>query len=445
MNWAIHQPRRSFSVFKRGALVGLLAVVSSSLNAADPATATPVRKVDGFNRGTVQNLLGGENKAWTGDAQDTSVWLRNSFDAENRRGVRGYALRLDYNVKSVKERLNYPSQTTENVGSQAQRVQGTGFGGFTIPLMDLDARPYRFLSFWIKGDRAQGYTRRLRVEVFDGDQVGRHWIESISDRWEEVLIPLESFGEIRSLASWKSLTLVFDDGMTNKTGSLYLDDVEFRTERVQEVSRAPEEALARRMSGSPVPGDAWVGPRGTDASVVLEPVSEGKTWFGKKKKPLPKARFLWRWDSTALYLSVEVDDFNVDNEFSTGDLDQGDSVEVFLSSEGSELSWDDPAAFRIGFAPTGIYNEPQAWAYFQKRAPSVKEVSVSAVPPTLEEGYALEVKIHWAFLGVQPSEGLVLGMGVLVNDPGAGAKTQISAWGVEVDGNKRNLGRLVLQ
>jgi hypothetical protein len=160
-----------------------------------------------FNSGAKPNNLGGDFGCWIKDPNDPMQGCIESFDAKNRYGNKGYALRLIYSVASKKP----------------------AFGGLWMRLPNLDASRFNALAFRVRGDPAMGYTKVLKVELKDAvDQASDHYVRDVTDQWQDVVIPLSDFQGMANARRLTQFVIVIEDTTaTAKQGVIYLDDIRF--------------------------------------------------------------------------------------------------------------------------------------------------------------------------------------------------------------------------
>jgi hypothetical protein len=122
-------------------------------------------------------------------------------------GDRGYSLKLTYDVDSP----------------------FSAYNGFFTNLMGIDISDYKYLVFYVKGDKKAGFTKSLNLELKnDKKQVGRLFVEGITDEWKKMVIPLGQFTGINDFKVMKEFVIVFSDiGVTKKEGVIYIDDIYF--------------------------------------------------------------------------------------------------------------------------------------------------------------------------------------------------------------------------
>src|SRR5207248_4136327 len=115
-----------------------------------------------FNSGTKPNNLGGDFGSWIKDPTDPMQGCIESFDAKDRYGDKGYALRLIYSVAS----------------------KNPAFGGLWMRLPNLDASRFDALAFRVRGDAGLGYTKVFKAELNDAlDQSRRKYVNNVTRQW----------------------------------------------------------------------------------------------------------------------------------------------------------------------------------------------------------------------------------------------------------------------
>jgi len=159
-----------------------------------------------FNSGIKPNKIGGNFGAWDKDPADFSQGCEEIFDSKNRYGLRGFSIKLDYDVDSEKPAYN----------------------GFWMFLQNFDASEYESISLWVKGD-SDGYTTVFKIELKNAKkEVGRYYITEATENWVEFVIPLEDFRGITDFSSMTEFVIVFEDRVvSNKDGAIYIDDIKF--------------------------------------------------------------------------------------------------------------------------------------------------------------------------------------------------------------------------
>ena len=160
-----------------------------------------------FNGGSKPNNIGGDFGAWIKDPADPMQGCVEAFDAKDRYGEKGYALRLIYSVAS----------------------KNPAFGGLWMRLNNLDASRFGALAFRVRGDAGMGYTKVFKVELKDAlDQSSRKYVNNVTDQWQDVVVPLSAFEGMANARRLKELVIVIEDTTaTAKQGVIYLDDIRF--------------------------------------------------------------------------------------------------------------------------------------------------------------------------------------------------------------------------
>lgn len=158
-----------------------------------------------FNLGNKPNNLKKDFGAWNKDDTDTSQGCVMEFSKDEKIGKKGYSLKLIYDVLS------------ENVA----------YNGFWMKLGELDARDYKSLVFSVKGDKREKFTSIVKVELKNSlGEVGKKYIDSISENWQDIIIPLDSLKGLRDYSSLTEFVIVFEDSkVTEKTGTIYIDNI----------------------------------------------------------------------------------------------------------------------------------------------------------------------------------------------------------------------------
>ena len=182
----------------RSCLVCCLAVtIPIPILIADPNNRLVVAD---FNSGHKPNNLGQEWGAWNFDPSDPEQECVDS--------VEGHALRLDYDVQSSK----------------------AAFNGFWMKLGGLDASPYEWFSFQIRGAADGKFTKRLKVELktLKGEQAS-YPVQVLSSQWQSVRIPFKKNPAVTDWTRVSEFVVVFDDVLaTYKKGTLFFDQIEFQ-------------------------------------------------------------------------------------------------------------------------------------------------------------------------------------------------------------------------
>ncbi len=150
-----------------------------------------------------RNQVGGENKTWTRDPNDTTVSV--SLKAERDATLGRRCLCLGYDVDSP----------------------NPAFGGLTLSLNQADASGCNALVLSLRGTPA-----KLKLEVHGRGGSGSTYIDGIQpEEWTEVVVPFIKLGGM--IVDWDGLdriVLVCEDRISEpKTGTLWLGDVRFES------------------------------------------------------------------------------------------------------------------------------------------------------------------------------------------------------------------------
>ena len=151
--------------------------------------------------------------------QPIEVWLREdgsdktqscemSFVEDDALGKQGgHSVRLDYDVES----------------------DNPAYNGIRMGLNLLDSKPYKTLNFYLKGDKAKGFTKRLKIELIgQGKPPSPYLVEEITDQWKKLSVPLSEFWVTESGVPLEKFVVVFADINSDpKVGTIYLDQIYF--------------------------------------------------------------------------------------------------------------------------------------------------------------------------------------------------------------------------
>ncbi|MFZ5802004.1 MAG: hypothetical protein ACOY3K_02680 [Candidatus Omnitrophota bacterium] len=194
----------------RSSLVFVLVLVALAFAFSLNAMAAELVIAD-FDTGDKPNNIGGDFGAWDKDPNDDTQSTQGSFEPNDAMGdPAGYSYRLDYDVDSPNPAYN----------------------GFWMKLNGEDATPYNTLSFYVKGDEAAGYSKRLKIELKDmTNKSSPYIVTGITGEWQKISIPFEKFRRITDWRSLNEIVFVFDDINSNpKKGTIYLDQIALTSE-----------------------------------------------------------------------------------------------------------------------------------------------------------------------------------------------------------------------
>lgn len=132
----------------------------------------------------------------------------------------GNILRVAYDVSIADEDLPYASYPV--------------FNGVWFRLGDTDLSDYDTLTFYVRGDGDEGFTRRFKVELKNNEgEIGKIYVNDVGNSWRRIEIPMAMVKtavskQMKSMKSMKELTVVFEkEEVTNKKGVIYLDNIYF--------------------------------------------------------------------------------------------------------------------------------------------------------------------------------------------------------------------------
>ena len=193
-------------------LVGSISLIvgAGSAPRAEPSPKPPPGRymVADFDQPGWQTNLKDPFGTWDRDPDDPTQYCRARLVDDPRMGSSGYSLMLDYNVNSP----------------------NPAFNGFWMKLPSVRVRDFQALSFAVKGDPEHGFTHRVKLELKDRKRTATYVLEGIQSEWVRARIPLEAFRDIEKIRTATEFVVVFDDKtVTQKTGTLFLDEVAFES------------------------------------------------------------------------------------------------------------------------------------------------------------------------------------------------------------------------
>jgi len=188
-----------------------------------------------FNNSGFVNRVGGSTGKWELEPDDKSQWCNISFSTSHNAisEKSGASLRMDYNIATNKE--NY-------IAGQGFSIHETGtharsFNGLYMLLNKFNAKPYRYLSFFAKGDAQEGFTRSFKVELKDGQRSVPVSVHGLTDSWQAFNLPLSEFSSTINLSTLTEFVIVFDQNITRNKGTIYLDQIGFSKKK--EIQKTP--------------------------------------------------------------------------------------------------------------------------------------------------------------------------------------------------------------
>jgi len=173
------------------------------------------------------------------------------------------------------------------------------------------------------------------------------------------------------------------------------------------------------VSSTPVIDGSWSEWKDYTTQYPITAITYGRShWTGADDL---EGSFAMAWDSTYMYLGVKVHD-DVHAQNATGAyIYQGDSIEILLDKNPyrnyytqSMTSDDYQLGISAGNSGTGI--APSAYLWYPSGSSGTKsDVSIGY---TTEDGgiYRYEVRIPWSVFGINPANGMHLGLAVSISD-----------------------------
>lgn len=160
-----------------------------------------------FDTGDKPNNLGGDFGTWDKDPADETQKVEMLFEKEDAAGKDGYCVKLVYDVRSPRPAYN----------------------GMWMKLGGIDAKDYKTLNIFIRGDKKNDFTDRLKVELKDRTgKPSRYIIRDITGEWKKFSIPLEKFRHVNDWSDLREFVVVFDDlNSRPKEGAVYIDNISF--------------------------------------------------------------------------------------------------------------------------------------------------------------------------------------------------------------------------
>lgn len=192
---------------KLASLIAVMMVMAYGLSVdAKKAFAAEELVVSDFDTGDKPNNIGGDFGGWDKDPNDETQGTQMSFEPDDALGdPAGYAIRLDYDVDSPNPAYN----------------------GFWMKMNGEDAAKYNTLNFYIKGDAANGFTKRMKIELKDmTNKPSPYIVSGITEQWQKISIPFEKFRRITDWSAMNEFVVVFDDINSNpKKGTVLIDHI----------------------------------------------------------------------------------------------------------------------------------------------------------------------------------------------------------------------------
>lgn len=393
--------------------------------------------VDNFDTGKTVNNFGGNAGTWNINPVDKSQYCNASFDTKHRRGDKGYCLRLDYDVESVHTYIKDTSHTAEALTGNRD-ILFTAFNGYFTQLKGADLTDYKYLVFYVKGDKEKGFTRRFKIELKDKAHCAGYIVEWLTDSWQRVSIPLLVFREIADWHALKEIAIVFGPEVTRKVGTIYIENIHF-----SETKKEPsEEQIKITKTVKPVLINGIL--KEWKKAVRIKIVPKKHLESGEISGKNDLSAYVWfMWDNEYLYFAARVTDNQIICRKEKSDIWREDCIELFIDPKNDGFVWNNRNDFQIGFTPTGPEDKPQSWAWFQKgeTGDAVKKSSKIG-----KKGYVIEAAIKWSFLNLHPEKGMVLGISPAIHDFDKDETPNGKLnWSYSTKGSKIILGKMVLK
>lgn len=200
------------------------------LNPLLALTKGDILVMDDFNIKKMMNKRNGAIGTWKSNPNDTSQWCEIAHDGQTYLGQRGASLKVNYNVESY---MKTYVESRERISSQEHGFHAIAFNGIYMGLQKLDTTPFRYFVFSVRGDPAQGYTRKFKVEFKDDKRSISYYVDGITSDWKRFFIPLRQFAATINLKELQEIVFVFDSNVTLGKGTLYLDELYFATSMIE--------------------------------------------------------------------------------------------------------------------------------------------------------------------------------------------------------------------
>ncbi len=179
---------------------------SEKTTKGEQPSAEPVLIAD-FNNEERKNNLGATFGAWDKDTDDNSQTASETLDFSVHHGQSGGSLKLFYDVDSPNPAYN----------------------GLWMKLKSLPTKGHKYLTFWIKGDPARGFSEVCKIELKGEGTSYSTYIRDIGPQWKKEKLSLLGDFNITEDITLSEFVLVFEDQTaTTKEGVIYLDDVKLK-------------------------------------------------------------------------------------------------------------------------------------------------------------------------------------------------------------------------
>ncbi|MFH1369446.1 MAG: glucoamylase family protein [Elusimicrobiota bacterium] len=206
-------------------ILAAIMLFSASASASDDPLKTTL--IDDFENKKL-NSLGGVSGPWSIDPTTKKTnTIAEIVPVKGGPGDSTKSLKLSYIVDSKEEAIT----------------------GYWTKLNGFDASDYDLLEFFVKGDKNDGFTTTLKIELKKpkpGSEkneklTGTKTIRNVNDKWQKISLPLYSFTGLfdksdqsiwkdpsKALKNLDELVIVFNKrAVSSKKGTLYFDNIRF--------------------------------------------------------------------------------------------------------------------------------------------------------------------------------------------------------------------------
>jgi len=153
-----------------------------------------------FNNGSRRTKYG-EFGCWKINEKDINQQVIDSFVREDIKGE-GFSLQVFYNLKDEE-------------------------GGVWMDLKNLKIDDWKYLGFWIKGDKEKGFTKTIKIEIEnEKGEKGYYFITDIDNNWKREIIPLDEIMGMGEIKIIKKINFVLaPEILSKKKGMIYIDNL----------------------------------------------------------------------------------------------------------------------------------------------------------------------------------------------------------------------------
>ena len=364
----------------------LILFVCSFLCSA-PLFAQEVKVVDDFNAKTIPvNSLKKETGDWSTEPKESGKGCKLSFGLD----VSGYnpdgaSLRIAYDVR------------TQNRDRQPMCGYWTR--------LNLDLSKMKFLKMSVKGETDYGYPRNLIIELKDKDyKTGKYTIEGISGKWQEFVVPMGAFRDVRDWKNIIELGLLFHESMGRDHGALLIDNIMFLGDATG--------SSGSKFTSVSAKDKVTLESGGWKRRQLVMAALDGKKHleYGEVKdsKDL-SAEIYSQWDADYLYFLADIRDDELVVVEDSDQAQEGDGLTCYFDKLGDGFLTDGEDDIAVLLLPNGalkILNEG--------REPTKDEVRFSVMPSRGK--YIIVAAFSWKYLDIKPEKNKDLAVSFAVQD-----------------------------